>query len=207
MRHRHRTALGVTLSRLIGLIVFLVLLIIANTLPIYNTTYTEIIGFLNQNIGLIVFFTVLLYLGELFMVFMFPINLPAPIFNAFGGVLLARFIFSIFYFIGIMLGTTAFFAFKYLEALFYIIIFLIVIIVGYVQIFAELGKREKRMHERQISERKKEDIKWKDVGEEFRKAAYNVAANLKESLEPKEKQKKKKDAAAKNVRKSSKKKK
>jgi hypothetical protein len=71
MVKRNKTILGVTLSNLIGLLVFLLLLAIANIITINNYIYLQTIEFLNQNIGSVIFFSVLLYLGELFFVFRF----------------------------------------------------------------------------------------------------------------------------------------
>ena len=222
---RHRTALGVTLSRLIGLMIFIVLLIIANALSINNHAYTQVIDFLNYNLGLIIIFSILLYLGELFLVFRFPLNIPAPILNAFGGAFLVKFIFRIIYLSGTLAGTDALYVFRNFEAIIYVVVFFIVIIVGYVNIFLNVGKegkeerermtREERRierrkrHERKLHEKDKDlprHLEWKDVSEELKKAAYRVASNIKESLEPEEKQKRKKkkvDKAAKRVRKNS----
>jgi len=99
MKKQNKTVLSVTLSRLISLLVFLVLLWIANIISINNFTYLQIVGFLNQNLEILIIFSLLLYLGELFFVFKFPLNIPAPIFNALGGFFLVKFIFKIFYMI------------------------------------------------------------------------------------------------------------
>ena len=199
---RHRSILGLTLSRFAGLMIFLILLVIANSLEINNSGYLHVVGFLNQNIGIIVLFSVLFYLGELFFIFIFPFNLPAPIFSAVGGAFLVNFIFRMFYFIGDVLHESAFSSFKMFEPLIYTLVFFIVLIVGYVNIFVRLRNisRRKEMDrkvyhremeaDRVYEERQHKRVDWKDVGDEFKATAYNVASNIKKSLEPKEEKEK-----------------
>ena len=134
MKKQNKTVLSVTLSRLISLLVFLVLLWIANIISINNFTYLQIVGFLNQNLEILIIFSLLLYLGELFFVFKFPLNIPAPIFNALGGFFLVKFIFKIFYMIKEVPNMEAFFVFKSLEPLVLTFVIILVIILGYVKI-------------------------------------------------------------------------
>ena len=196
---RSNTVLSVTLSRLIGLAIFLILLIIANILYIPNSIYSQVINFLNNNLGVIILISVLLYLGELFFIFAFPFNLPAPIFNAFGGVFLIVFLFRIFYLIGNMINNPWFFSFDYLKSGIYLLIFFLIIIFGYVNIFMDLGyRRQKRIKgvERyeDSMERKKSDkeefIDWNDFRDNLKKTLQDIPKNIKESLESKEEKKK-----------------
>lgn len=187
-----KTFLSITLSRLIGLMIFLILLIIANVIYINNFAYILIINFLTENIGIIILFSVLFYLGEIFFLLKFPFNLPAPIFNAFGGVFLILFLFGIFYLIGDILGNEIFSAFKYMEPLVYVPVFFLIILFGYLIIFVDLGNRRTReIKEKKIEKEREEFIDWKNFGEELKGAANDVAKNIKETLGPKKSKKKK----------------
>jgi predicted neutral ceramidase superfamily lipid hydrolase len=130
-----KTVLRVTLLQLTCLLVFLLFLGLANLVNVDNPTYPQVIQFLNENVGTIIIFAFLFYLGELFFVFRFPFNLPAPILNAFGGIFLIEFLFRIFYMIGEIVAGGAFFTFKPLELCIFILVFLVVIVLGYVKIF------------------------------------------------------------------------
>lgn len=182
-----KTVLGITLSKLIGLMIFLLILAILNFIEFDNIINIRVVEFLNENVWIVIIFSILLYIGELFSVFIFPLNLPAPLFNAVGGIFLAGFIFQMLYMLGDVLNQDAFFIFKLLEPLAYILIFFLVIIFGYIKIFIDLIPRRK---EKQTRKAKTKEIRWKDIGNEFRMAAYNLASTIKERLEPKKSRKK-----------------
>lgn len=139
-----KTVLGVTLSKLIGLLIFLFLLGLANMLKIDNSSYLQTVQFLNKSLGIIILFSIFFYLGELFSIFEFPINLPSPVLNALGGVFLATFLFRIFYIVGDIVSQDFFAIFRVFEPLLYLIIFFIVIIAGYVSIFRGLSKKKEK---------------------------------------------------------------
>jgi hypothetical protein len=137
-----RSILGVIFSRLFGFLIFLVLLAVLNALNIENIVLIKIVNFLNNNLMLIVLFSIFLFLGELLSIFVFPFNILYPIFNAVGGVFLLQFIFRIFDSIEI---SGAMPVLSFLEPGVYTFVILIVLIVGYVRIFMGLiPKREKR---------------------------------------------------------------
>ncbi len=147
------------LTRVIGFIIFLVLLGIANLLTNYitNPIYLSVVGFLNANIWLIVIFSVIFLIGEIFGYLMFPLNIPSPLFNAVGGVLLIQFVFKLFKF---LLDTTSIkinfgLPIADIENLIIIVVFIIVIIVGYVHIVMD-ATRPKKKH---ILEKSKVNIK------------------------------------------------
>ena len=182
---KNKTVLGVTLSKLIGLMLFLLILGVLNYIQFDNIINLQVVDFLNQNLGVIIILSILFYLGELFSVFKFPVNIPAPLFNAFGGVFLVGFIFEIFYMLGKVLNQDVFFAFKFLKPIVVVLVFVIVIIAGYVKIVIDLTPKEKP--EKKKSKVKSKNIEWTDVGNEFKMALYNLASTIKESLEPKKK--------------------
>ncbi|HPD81593.1 MAG TPA: hypothetical protein PK357_00655 [Candidatus Pacearchaeota archaeon] len=194
MHTNNKTVLGITLSKLIGLIIFLILLIVANVIQIDNVYYLTFINFLNNNIVIILLLSVLFYLGELFFVFIFPLNLPAPIFNAIGGVILVNFIFRLIYLLGDMLQEGIFYVFAYLEPLIYFIVFCLTILVGYIMIFKDLTRKSQNKKE---MKKIKENKKLEKIGREIQETAYTITKNIAESLKPK----KKKEAAKKSTKK------
>ena len=186
---KNKTVLGITLSKLIGLVLFLLILGILNYIQFDSLINLQVVNLLNQNLGIIIIFSILFYLGELFSVFTFPFNIPSPLFNALGGIFLTGFIFRIFYMIGYVLNQDMFFVFKYLEPLAVTLVFLIVIISGYIKIVLDLIPKDKI--EKKKSKVKQKNNEWKDIGNEFKMAIYNLASTIKENLEPKKSRKKK----------------
>jgi len=81
---------GIIALRIFGLLLFLFLLYIANNLSFFtdNPLNYQIILFLNSQIWLMVMITIAFLIGEIFNALIFPLNLPAPLFNAVGAVLL-----------------------------------------------------------------------------------------------------------------------
>lgn len=151
---KNKTVLGVILSRLIGLLVFLILLAIANVLEIYvpNAIYSKTVSFLNNNLGLIILFSIIFSFGELFSIFKFPFNLPYPIFNGIGSIFLVTFLFRILSLIGGITSQDFFLPFRLMEPWVYPLVLLIVLIVGYVRILKYLSKPRKHL---------KKEAEWK----------------------------------------------
>jgi amino acid transporter len=191
-----KTILSITLSSLIGLVLFLLILGILNFIKFDSLVNLQIVAFLNQSLGIIITLSILFYLGELFSIFIFPLNIPYPLFNALGSIYLVEFIFQIIYMIGQVSNIGTFFKFQLLEHIVIVIVFVIVIIVGYIKIIINLcskekiEKKKKKVKKKSIT--KKEDIEWEEIGNMFKMAAYNLATTLKDALEPKKNRRKKK---------------
>lgn len=156
------------LIRVVGFFIFLILLAIANVLTFYvnSEIFTSVVNFLNNNIWLIVIFTVILLIGEIFGFLMFPLNIPGPLFNAVGGVLLIQFAFKLFSFILTLSNVVLNIPLNYIENIVMILVFIIVLVVGYVHIITDATRPRKRMHsdreERPYSKVKKHGRKEED---------------------------------------------
>lgn len=181
---KKKTVLGITLSRLIGLAIFLLILGLLNFIQFDSLVNLQVVDFLNQNLLIIIILSVLFYLGELFFIFRFPMNILAPMFEALGAIFLVEFIFQIFYMIGDVLGQNPFFAFRFLKPFAFILVFILVITFGYIRVLTGLYSKDKKM-----KKAKQKGIEWEDVGEEFKMAMYNLTSSIKESLEPKKRKK------------------
>ena len=154
----------IILSQLGGLLFFLILLLIVNNLSnnITNETFIQTINFINNNLNIIIILSIILFLGELFSAFIFPFNLPYPIFNALGSIFLVTFIFRIF----AQIPTTAQITQQityYHQSELILLIATIVLIVGYIKIFTPSQTPKEK-----TSTKTNQPTNWSDVENEFR---------------------------------------
>ena len=147
------------LTRFIGFLIFLVLLGLANVLTFYikNEIFLSVVNFLNANIWLIIIFSVILLIGEIFGLLMFPLNIPGPLFNAVGGVLLIQFVFKLFSFIITLSNVTINIPLNYIENFVMIIVFIIVLVIGYVHIIIDATRPKKKIHSERHEHRSKRE--------------------------------------------------
>jgi hypothetical protein len=178
--HKRKSVFGILLSRLIGLTIFLIVLAVLNYMTGFVDVhiFQQVVYFLNDNILLILLVTLALLIGELFSNQIFPFNLPAPIFNATGGVFLVMFIFRILELIESLAEKNIFQIFRGLSPLAYAIVFVIVLIGGYIVIFVRLFKKEK---EKEVTRAKN----CEEVGDEFMQALCDLLSLLRESIKKK----------------------
>ena len=181
-------------SGILGILFFLILLGVLNIISenVANPVFQEIVGFLNQNILLILLISVLLLFGNIFEIFIFPFNIFYPLFNAVGGVLWVEFIFRILKLVSLLIEQDIYAIFAPFYFLAIMLVLIIILIVGYVHVFSRIIPRRKIPRVIIKPRRQESNIEWKDVGNEFKGAAYNLASTLKDSLEPKKKTGKKK---------------
>ena len=176
-------------SGIFGIIFFLILIGVLNIIScsVANPVFHTIVNFLNQNILLILLISVIILLANIFEIFIFPFNIFYPLFNAVGSVLWVEFIFRILILISSLIEINIYLIFAPFYLLALIFVPIIVLIVGYVNIFVRLIPRRRRRQKilRRKLERRPEDVEWKDVGEELKDAAYNLASTIKTGLEPK----------------------
>ena len=112
--------------------------------------------------------------------------LPTPLFNTAGAVLLVNLTFRVFDLVERMLGENIFEAFREFSGLIYAAVFLIVLIVGYIAIFAgALSAEEEYEKVRPKKIEKKPRPTWSDVGDEFRHMIYDLFAAIRRGLRKK----------------------
>lgn len=142
MRRRDKDSRQVSLSytvisRSIGIVVFLILLVILNILlrQIQSPFFHAIVGFLNVNFWVILLFGLLFLFADVFRAAFFPLNLPYPLIAGIGSVFFLMFFFRLMDFLD------AYFQLAisgYIDWTYYFIaplVFLIVLVCGYVSIF------------------------------------------------------------------------
>jgi len=201
-KRKQRAIPWIVLSGLTGLMVFLIILLFLNhlTKSVGNSRFNAVVNFLNDNILLIVAMSLIFLLGDVFGALFFPLNLPAPLFNAIGSVFLVVFIFRIFEMLELMINVKIFGVFRELMPFIYPLVFIIVLVVGYVILFARLFEKDedecvrrektgenktdpKKQAEEQSAENKKSSggKTWDDVAVEFRGAVYDVLHAIREA--------------------------
>ncbi len=187
-----RSVTRVVASRLVGLIIFLVILwILILLIPRWSGVY-PFIEFFNENIWLIVLFSFLFLIGEAFTVLGFPLSLPAPLFNALGAVFLVSFLFRLLFRIDGITGTTNFLILEPMTPLIYLALFLLVLIIGYVEIFSRAtstgperlegsppGAQEPAAFQGGSQEG---DVTWERIGSEFRQLLYDMLHAMRDAI-------------------------
>ncbi|UYU19085.1 MULTISPECIES: hypothetical protein [Methanoculleus] len=139
--HRKGSVAEVLFSGVIGIVVFLIVLGVLNILAdayVRIPIFLQVVEFLNANLGLLIMISVLFLVGDLFGALPFPLNLPGPIFGAFGAVFLIMFLLRLFTLVGEITGVGLFSVFERALALpIYLIVFIIALIAGYIGLFAD----------------------------------------------------------------------
>jgi hypothetical protein len=124
------------LSKVLGFVVFLVIIIILNLLApfIQDPYFYTTVLFMNANIGLFILMTLFFFLADIFSGLEFPLNLPTPIFNSVGAILVVSFIIRVFGLVGQLTGNALVIDLGPIAFLIYLIVFTIVFFIGYISI-------------------------------------------------------------------------
>ena len=190
---KRKSLFKITLERTLGFVIFLGMLYVANLLSgqIQSQLFQQTVQFLNSNIMLIIAFSVIFFFGEIFFNLIFPFSLPAPIINAVGAMYLLNFIFNSFTLIETVLEMSIFGIFRSLSFLIYPIVFVAVLVGGYIAIFVRLFKCEEKPKKKpgKKPKKKQEQPTWEEIGQEFRQVLYDVLGNLRDAVKPKKKRK------------------
>lgn len=192
----YRSITWIIIVRILGLGLFLFLLYIANHLSFFtdNPLNYQVILFLNNNVWLIILMSIVFLFGEMFNALIFPFNLPAPLFNASGSVLLVAFLFRIFAMVDILLDENIFQIFNRISFLVYPLVFMIVLFGGYIAILTRLSRKDKnRLEQTGYMQATFEDklgktgkqLTWEDVGEEFKQAIYDLLSLVRHAIDNK----------------------
>ncbi len=182
MRHK-RSVLGVVFTKIGGLLLFLVILALADIFLAGSTNryIMAVLAFLNGNLGLIIAYSIFFFLAELFYVFFLPFNLPYPVFNAVGGFLLVVFLFRMLQMIENVTGTSLYplIALRYFVAL---LVFFIVLIVGFVKVFIPTPKYYRTRRHKEKEKKTYDYPGWHDIGAEFRGMVMDAIKGVRDSI-------------------------
>ena len=179
---KKQSPMRIVLYDLVSFLVFLIILGILNASLDYfdNNILNEVVRLLNNNIWLILVFSIIFTIGEVFGALRFPSNLPAPIFNAIGSIFLLNFLFKIFALVGTLSEIDTFNAISNVFPLLYPIIFLLVLLGGYISIFTNISWDHPK--KKTSTPKTKEERSWDDVGNEFKEMLYEAFHSARESI-------------------------
>lgn len=186
MTGKKRSAFGILVSGLIGLILCLVFLIVLRTIAIHyqSPLLTGFVDFLYANLVLIIALSVLFMIGEVFETFSYPFNLPFPAFNAFASVLLVLFLIRMLEFFDIYFTLSISSAITILQWILYPLIFIVVIVTGYLSIFRKAPEETPDTGSPEPVPAGK-PASWEDVGGEFRQMLYDFFSRIREEIKGK----------------------
>lgn len=194
-RYRNRSLGWVFVSRMIGIICFLIVVVLANILTYYvaNPVYHSGVNFINVNFWLLVLIAAILLVADLFGAFPFPLNLPAPIIKAIGSVFCIAFILRVFQWVDTVTAMNLYPAFWFVSFLVVPLVFLIVLATGYFEIMRRLWRQPNldgdtgvnvvQQESFEDSERRLSDVKsWEEIGTEFRMMLYDIIHRFREEI-------------------------
>jgi hypothetical protein len=189
----------VFVSRMIGIICFLIFIVLANILTYYiaNPVYHSGVTFINENFWLMLLISVILLVADIFGAFPFPLNLPAPIIRAFGSVFCIAFVLSIFQWVDRNFGTTLYQFFWVLAFLVVPLVFLIVLASGYFEIMRRLwwqpnlddgtGAEVVHLEPPEGPVQPLSDAKsWEEISAEFRMMLYDIIHRFRQEIKKKQ---------------------
>lgn len=198
LRCRKQPIGWVFISRMIGIICFLIVIVSANILAHYvsNPVFLSGVSFLNSNFWLLLLICIITLIGDLFGVLPFPLNLPGPVIKAIGSVFGIAFILKMFQWVDGVASTNIYQAFLPLSVLVVPLVFLIVLACGYYEIMRQLWWVPRRelnegveiahdvppvpLHT-EVSDAKS----WEEIGDEFRLMLYDLFHRFRQEIRKK----------------------
>jgi hypothetical protein len=196
-QYRNKPLSWVFVSRMIGIICFLIFVVLANILKFYvsNLVYQSGVVFLNENFWLFILIAIIFLVADLFGAFPFPLNLPAPIIRAFGSVFCIAVIQIVFQWVDGISGTTLYQFFWLTSFILVPLVFLIVLASGYYEIMRQLWWQPKLEHETgsdtivlqkeppgQESQTISDVKSWEEIGVEFRLMLFDIIHRFREDI-------------------------
>jgi hypothetical protein len=199
MRQCQKKSLSsVFVSSMIGIIIFLIVVVLANILIYYVSSpiYRAGVLFLNENFWLLLLISIILLVGDIFFAFPFPLNLPAPIIRAIGSVFLIAFMLHIFQWVDTVAATSLYSFVWVLSFVVVPVVFIIVVVSGYFEIMrqlfwtplAEQDRDNPVVHETKSSSHDElvSDAKtWEEIGAEFRLVMYDLMHRFRQEIRKK----------------------
>ncbi len=192
-----RRSLGwVFISRMMGIISFLIVVVLANILTFYISypTYHAAVQFLNTNFWLLLIIGIILFVGDIFRAFPFPLDLPYPVIRATGSVFIIAFILRIFEWVDHLTANNLYHYVWLISFVIVPIVFIVVIISGYYEILQELWASSR--FEPASAPADGTDVpgaaptgttttgakSWDEIGAEFRLMLYDIIHRFREEI-------------------------
>lgn len=197
--NRNRSLGWVFVSRMIGILCFLIVVVLANILTYYvaSPVYHSGVDFLNGNFWLLLLISIILLVADVFAAFPFPLNLPAPIIKAIGSVFCIAFILRVFQWVDSVTMMNLYTSFWLVSFLVVPLVFLIVLATGYFEIMRRLWWQPNLdketgatvIHQERIEEsaQPQSDAKsWEAIGAEFRMMLYDILHRFRQEINKKQ---------------------
>jgi hypothetical protein len=183
----------VFVSRMIGIICFLIVVVLANILTFYvaSPLYHSGVDFLNLNFWLLLLIAIIIFIGDIFGAFPFPLNLPAPVIKAIGSVFIIAFVLRVFEWVDTTTGNNIYHYFWLLSFVIVPIVFIIVLLAGYYEILCDLWAKAKIREHSEVVVAGEADHStvlptspksWEDVGAELRLMLYDLFHRFREEF-------------------------
>lgn len=186
----------VFVSRMIGVICFLIVVVLANILTFYiaNPTYQSGVAFLNTNFWLLLIIGIVLFVADIFCAFPFPLNLPYPVIKAIGSVFIIAFVLRIFEWVDQITANNLYHYFWLLSLVIVPLVFILVLVTGYYEILRELWTRSKFDHDKVMvggdealgtvpqPEPGRDTKSWDEICAEFRMMLYDIIHRFRQEI-------------------------
>jgi hypothetical protein len=187
----------VFVSRMIGIICFLIIVVLARILTTFLPPETLVVGVINgilfANFWLLLVIALVLFAADIFDAFPFPLNLPAPIIRAFGSIFCIAFFISVLEWLDRTFGTTLVAIFWFPMLILIPLLFLIVIASGYYEILRKLwwSPKPEPDPDAQVvydtssippKEPGRDAKSWEEIGAECRLVLYDLLHRFREEI-------------------------
>jgi hypothetical protein len=184
----------VFVSRMIGIICFLIVVVLANILIFYvsNPLYHAGVDFLNLNFWLLILIGIIIFIADIFGALPFPMNLPAPIIKAIGSVFIIAFVLRVFDWVDSATGNNIYHYFWLLSFVIVPIVFIIVLVSGYYEIICDLWAKAKIRDEPDMVVHAADSAlprsssspkSWDDVGAELRMMLFDLIHRFRDEIQ------------------------
>jgi hypothetical protein len=185
-QNRNKPLSWIFVSRMMGIIFFLILVVLINFLTPYitNPLYHSGVTLLNENVWLLIIIALVLLIGDIFGVFEFPLNLPTPIIRAIASVFLIVFFLRVIQWGDTIAFTNLYPPFSLISIIIVPFVFLIILVSGYYHILQQLwGEPEIEYEAGEEADGEYYDTtlqpltdekSWEEIGGEFRMMLYDI---------------------------------
>jgi hypothetical protein len=183
----------VFVTRMIGILTFLIIVVLANILRSIYPTCGSAVVFLNNNFWLLLLIGIILLIADLFTAFPFPLDLPAPVIRAIGSVFVIAFILRVFEWVDQITGSDLFQFFWFISFIVIPMVFLLVLVTGYYEIIRRLFRSGRTNGEitaisdptigtPRMVHSENGNKSWEEVGIEFRMMVYDIIHRFREEI-------------------------
>jgi hypothetical protein len=186
----------VFVTRMIGIISFLIIVVLANILTYYvaSPVFYSGVGLLNANFWLLLLIGIIIFIGDIFTAFPFPLDLPAPVIRAIGSVFIIAFVLRVFEWVDRLAGSNIYQFFWFLSFVVVPVVFLLVLLSGYYEIIRRLFRSgrtngmaptipDPTIGTPRAAQPDNSVKSWEDVGFEFRMMVYDIIHRFREEIQ------------------------